>query len=151
MKIAIVGQQDFGKAVLEPFLRAATRSRVCFCAPEKEGAKPDVLKTTAQEKGIKVFQFSSLKSAEAAAAMRGLNAEIGIMAFVLQFAPQEFVKIPKRGTIQYHPRCCRSTAVLRPSTGPSCAATPGLGSRSSGRTTGSTKVRSSPKGDADQR
>jgi len=35
--------------------------------------------------------------------MRGLNAEIGIMAFVLQFAPQEFVKIPKRGTIQYHP------------------------------------------------
>ncbi len=25
------------------------------------------------------------------------------MAFVLQFAPQEFVKIPKHGTIQYHP------------------------------------------------
>jgi methionyl-tRNA formyltransferase len=57
----------------------------------------------AQEKGVKVFQFPSLKSAEAAAAMRGLNAEIGIMAFVLQFAPQEFVKIPKLGTIQYHP------------------------------------------------
>ncbi len=25
------------------------------------------------------------------------------MAFVLQFAPQDFVNIPKRGTIQYHP------------------------------------------------
>jgi methionyl-tRNA formyltransferase len=25
------------------------------------------------------------------------------MAFVLQFAPQEFVNIPKKGTIQYHP------------------------------------------------
>src|SRR6185312_7444671 len=25
------------------------------------------------------------------------------MAFVLQFVPQEFVKIPKHGTIQYHP------------------------------------------------
>ena len=25
------------------------------------------------------------------------------MAFVLQFAPQDFVKIPKHGTIQYHP------------------------------------------------
>jgi len=35
--------------------------------------------------------------------MRALNADIGIMAFVLQFAPQEFVKIPKKGTIQYHP------------------------------------------------
>ncbi|MCA3039459.1 MAG: methionyl-tRNA formyltransferase, partial [Rhodocyclaceae bacterium] len=29
--------------------------------------------------------------------------DIGIMAFVLQFAPQEFVNIPKHGTIQYHP------------------------------------------------
>ncbi|MDH5537219.1 MAG: formyltransferase family protein, partial [Betaproteobacteria bacterium] len=27
----------------------------------------------------------------------------GVMAFVLQFAPQEFVKVPKHGTIQYHP------------------------------------------------
>jgi methionyl-tRNA formyltransferase len=103
MKLAIIGQQDFGKAVLEAFLARGDEVAGVFCAPEKEGAKPDVLKTAAQEKGVKVFQFASLKSAEAAAAMRGLNAEIGIMAFVLQFAPQEFVKIPKRGTIQYHP------------------------------------------------
>jgi methionyl-tRNA formyltransferase len=103
MKVAIIGQQDFGKAVLEAFLARGDQVAGVFCAPEKEGAKADVLKTTAQEKGVKVFQFPSLKSAEAAAAMKGLNAEIGIMAFVLQFAPQEFVKIPKRGTIQYHP------------------------------------------------
>jgi methionyl-tRNA formyltransferase len=103
MKIAIIGQQDFGKAVLEAFLARGDELAGVFCAPEKEGAKADVLKVAAQEKGVKVFQFPSLKSAEAAAAMRGLNVEIGIMAFVLQFAPQEFVKIPKRGTIQYHP------------------------------------------------
>jgi methionyl-tRNA formyltransferase len=35
--------------------------------------------------------------------MKALDADIGIMAFVLQFAPQEFVNIPKHGTIQYHP------------------------------------------------
>jgi methionyl-tRNA formyltransferase len=35
--------------------------------------------------------------------MKKLNADIGIMAFVLQFAPQDFVNIPKKGTIQYHP------------------------------------------------
>jgi methionyl-tRNA formyltransferase len=35
--------------------------------------------------------------------MKKLDAELGIMAFVLQFAPQDFVNIPKRGTIQYHP------------------------------------------------
>jgi methionyl-tRNA formyltransferase len=103
MKIAIIGQQDFGKAVLEAFLARGDEVAGVFCAPEKEGAKADVLKVAAQEKGVKVFQFPSLKSPEAAAAMKGLNAEIGIMAFVLQFAPQEFVKIPKRGTIQYHP------------------------------------------------
>ena len=35
--------------------------------------------------------------------MRVLDVDIGLMAFVLQFAPQDFVKIPKHGTIQYHP------------------------------------------------
>src|SRR5712664_3823127 len=103
MKIAIVGQQDFGKAVLEAFLARGDEVVGVFCAPEKPGAKPDVLKTAAEEKGVKVFQFASLKSEEAKIAMKGLNAEIGIMAFVLQFAPQDFVKIPKHGTIQYHP------------------------------------------------
>jgi methionyl-tRNA formyltransferase len=103
MKIAIVGQQDFGKAVLEAFLARGDEVAGVFCAPEKPGAKPDVLKVAAQEKGVRVFQFPSLKGEEAKSAMQGLNAEIGIMAFVLQFAPQEFVNIPKHGTIQYHP------------------------------------------------
>ena len=35
--------------------------------------------------------------------MRALGADIGIMAFVLQFVPQAFVNIPKKGTIQYPP------------------------------------------------
>ena len=103
MKIAIIGQQDFGKAVLDAFLKRGDTVAGVFCAPEKPGARPDALKTAAQEKGVKLFQFASLKNPEAHAAMRELKADIGIMAFVLQFAPQEFVNIPKRGTIQYHP------------------------------------------------
>src|ERR1700752_3471821 len=103
MKIAIIGQQDFGRAVLEAFLARGDTVAGVFVAPEKEGAKPDPMKGAAQEKGLKVFQFASLKSPEAAQAMKDLGADIGIMAFVLQFAPQEFVKIPKHGTIQYHP------------------------------------------------
>ena len=102
-RIAIIGQQDFGKAVLEAFLARGDEVAGLFCAPEKPGAKADALKTAAQEKGVKVFQFASLKSEEAKSALRGLGAELGIMAFVLQFAPQDFVTIPKRGTIQYHP------------------------------------------------
>ena len=103
MKIAIIGQQDFGKAVLEAFLARGDQVSAVFCAPEKEGARPDALRVAAQEKGLKVHQFKSLKAPEAAQAMKAANAEIGIMAFVLQFAPQDFVKIPKHGTIQYHP------------------------------------------------
>ena len=35
--------------------------------------------------------------------MKDAAADIGIMAFVTQFAPQEFVSIPRYGTIQFHP------------------------------------------------
>ncbi len=104
MKIAIIGQQDFGKAVLEAFLARGDTVAGVFVAPEKEGAKPDPMKVAAVEKGLKVFQLPSLKTPEAAQAMMAdLDADIGIMAFVLQFAPQDFVNIPKHGTIQYHP------------------------------------------------
>jgi methionyl-tRNA formyltransferase len=103
MRVAIVGQQDFGKAVLEAFLKRGDEVAGVFCAPEKAGARLDALTAAAQEKNIKVFQFAALKSDEAKAALRALNVEIGIMAFVLQFAPQDFVRIPKHGTIQYHP------------------------------------------------
>jgi methionyl-tRNA formyltransferase len=103
MRVAIIGQQDFGKSVLEAFLARGDEVAGVFCAPEKEGAKPDPLRLAAQEKGLKTFQLPSLKGPDAVAAMKELNADIGIMAFVLQFAPQDFVSVPKHGTIQYHP------------------------------------------------
>jgi len=103
MKLAIVGQQDFGKAVLEAFLARGDAVAGVFCAPEKEGARPDPLKVAAQERGVPVYQFASLKSEDARATLRGLDVDLGIMAYVLQFAPQDFVNIPRLGTIQYHP------------------------------------------------
>ena len=103
MRIAIIGQQDFGKEVLEAFLRRGDEVAAVFCAPEKAGFKPDALRVAAQEQDLKLFQFESLRLPKATQAMQDANAEIGIMAFVLQFAPQEFVNIPRHGTIQYHP------------------------------------------------
>src|SRR4029079_11850681 len=99
----LIGQQDFGKAVLEAFLARGDTVAAVFCAPEKEGAKADPMRVAAQEKGLKVYQLANLKGPEAVQAMKDAKADIGIMAFVLQFAPQEFVNIPKHGTIQYHP------------------------------------------------
>jgi methionyl-tRNA formyltransferase len=103
MRIAIIGQQDYGKAVLEVFVARGDDVAGVFVAPDKEGARPDPLKVAALEKGLKVFQFPSYRKPEAQDALRALNVDIGIMAYVLLFAPQEFVKIPRLGTIQYHP------------------------------------------------
>jgi len=103
MKIAIIGQQDFGKGVLEAFLARKDEVAGVFCAPEKPGAKADPLRAAAEEKGLRVFQFKALRDAEAHEALKSLKADIAIMAYVLQFAPDSLVKIPRLGTIQYHP------------------------------------------------
>lgn len=103
MKIAIIGQQDFGKAVLDAFLARGDEVAGVFCAPEKPGAKADPLRAAAQENGLKVFQFKSLREPQAHEALKSLKADLGIMAYVLQFAPGSLTRIPRLGTIQYHP------------------------------------------------
>lgn len=103
MKIAFIGHHDFGKAALEAFIARGDVVAGVFCAPEAAGAKPDPVRETAQAGGIPLFQFASLRKPEAELAMRGLDADIGVMAYVLQFAPQTFVNIPRHGTVQYHP------------------------------------------------
>ncbi len=103
MRIAIIGQQAFGQSVLEAFLARSDTVAGVFCAPEKPGAKPDPLRQAAQQRGLRVLQLPTLRDAAAAAALRELDVDLAVMAYVLQFAPQEFVNIPRYGTIQYHP------------------------------------------------
>lgn len=103
MRIAIVGQQAFGKAALDAFLERGDEIAGVFAAPEAPGARPDPLRLGATERGLKTFQFKSLGSPEALAALRDLKVELGVMAYVTQFAPQAFVTIPKHGMIQFHP------------------------------------------------
>jgi methionyl-tRNA formyltransferase len=103
MRIAIIGQQKFGKAVLDAFSDRGDTVAGVFCAPEKPGSAPDPLRLAAEERGIRLFQLPSLKAPEPTQALRDLNVEIGIMAYVLQFAPEEFTAIPRHGMIQFHP------------------------------------------------
>jgi methionyl-tRNA formyltransferase len=103
MRIAIIGQQEFGKAVLEKFLDRGDTVAGVFVAPEKPHARPDPLRVFAQEQGVKIFQFPSYRKADAQEALRALNVDLGVMAYVLLFAPQDFIRIPRHGTIQYHP------------------------------------------------
>lgn len=103
MRIVIVGQQAFGQAALEAFLERGDDVTAVFAAPEAAGARPDPLRQAASERGIKTFQFKSLGSPEATAALKEADVELGVMAYVTQFAPQSFVNIPKHGMIQFHP------------------------------------------------
>jgi methionyl-tRNA formyltransferase len=103
MRVAIIGQQAFGQSVFEAFRSRGDEVAGVFCAPEKPGAKPDPLLVAASEAGVRVFQLTSLKTPQAEQALRALDVDLAVMAYVLQFAPQSFVNIPRHGTIQYHP------------------------------------------------
>jgi methionyl-tRNA formyltransferase len=103
MRIAIIGQQKFGKAVLDAFSDRGDTVAGVFSAPEKPGSAPDPLRVAAEERGLRLFQLPSLKGGEATQALRALDVDLGIMAYVLQFAPEEFTAIPRQGMIQFHP------------------------------------------------
>ena len=104
MRVALIGSADFGKAALEAFLDRGDEVVAVFCPPDNpKSTKPEVLKEAAIARGLIPLQFASLKGPEAAQAMIDSKADICVMAYVLQFVPQELCKIPKHGTIQYHP------------------------------------------------
>ena len=103
MRIVIVGQQAFGKAVLEAFIARGDEVAGVFAAPERPGARPDPLVAAAQERGLTVHRFPRYSSEEAKSALADLKADLGVMAYVLLFAPPEFCAIPKHGMIQFHP------------------------------------------------
>jgi methionyl-tRNA formyltransferase len=103
VRIVIVGQQAFGKAVLEGFMARGEEIAGVFAAPERPGSRPDPLVVAAEEKKLPVFRFPKYSDPEAQNALRELNADIGVMAYVLLFAPPEFCAIPKHGMIQFHP------------------------------------------------
>jgi len=103
MRLALIGQQAFGRAALDAFRERGDTVAGVFVAPEKPGSKADPLRARAEELGVPVFQFQRYGSEEALGTVRRLAVDIGVMAYVTQFVPQSFVKIPKHGTIQFHP------------------------------------------------
>src|SRR5579863_1170153 len=103
MRIVIVGQQAFGKAVLDAFMQRGDEIAGVFAAPERPGARPDALVAAAEENSLPVFRFPKYSSPEALKALADLDADLGVMAYVLIFAPPEFCAVPRHGMIQFHP------------------------------------------------
>src|SRR4029077_3546491 len=96
-------QRDFGKAAMDAFLKRGDTVAGVFCAPEKPGEAPDPLRLGAEQLGIPVYALPSLRVEEARQALQALNVDLAVLAYVLQFVPQDFATIPRHGTIQFHP------------------------------------------------
>jgi methionyl-tRNA formyltransferase len=104
MRIVVHGQQAFGKSVLEALLKRGENVVAVYCGPEKEGQKMDPLKEFTLSQGLPVHQPKSYKTKpEVWEEFRALKPDLCVMAYVTLFVPEEFLKIPTHGTIQYHP------------------------------------------------
>ena len=103
MRIVVHGQQAFGKAVLEALIKRGEDVIAVYVAPEKEGAKADPLKEAALAAKLPVYQPASYRKPEVWEEFRALKPDLQVMAFVTLFVPEEFLNIPTRGSIQYHP------------------------------------------------
>ena len=103
MRIVVHGQQAFGKAVLEALLKRGENVVGVYVAPEKPGQKADPLKEAAVAAKLPIYQPESYRKPEVAEQFKGLNPDLQVMAFVTLFVPEEFLNIPTKGSIQYHP------------------------------------------------
>lgn len=103
MRIIVNGQQAFGRSVLEALLERGEDVVGVFTGADSEGSPPDPLKACAVERGIPVFQPKSFRRPKVWEQMRELKPDLGVMAYVTLFVPEEALNIPGLGTIQYHP------------------------------------------------
>ncbi len=103
MRIVVHGQQAFGKAVLEALLKRGENVVAVYVAPEKPGQKTDPLMEAALAAKLPVYQPASYRKPEVWEEFRALKPDLQVMAFVTLFVPEDFLKIPTHGSIQYHP------------------------------------------------
>lgn len=104
MRIALIGQAAFGKAVLEAIAAAGTDEVVgVFAPPDQDGRQRDPIADAADTLGTPLFQFRRMRDEAAISQFKALRPDLCVMAFVTDFVPMEMIDNPALGTIQYHP------------------------------------------------
>ena len=103
MKIALIGQSAFGKAVLEALASRDEYDVVgVFAAPDRRRSR-EPLAATAESIGLPVWQFNRMRDKECIDVFQSLNADLCVMAYVTDIVPNEIIEASSLGTIQYHP------------------------------------------------
>ena len=103
MKIALIGQSAFGKAVLEALADREEHDIVgVFAAPDRR-LRREPLATAAEASDIPVWQFKRMRDQQCVDVFQSLDTDLCVMAYVTDIVPNEIIDAPSKGTIQYHP------------------------------------------------
>ncbi|MEO0329703.1 MAG: methionyl-tRNA formyltransferase [Pseudomonadota bacterium] len=104
LRIIVMGQQAFGKDVLEKIISAGKDKVIAvYCEPDREGKPVDPIKVAAQEHGVPVFQPAHFKEQATIDQLAAHEADLMIMAFVNVFVPEAARDTPRLGSICFHP------------------------------------------------
>uniref|UniRef100_A0A8D3E3S7 10-formyltetrahydrofolate dehydrogenase n=1 Tax=Scophthalmus maximus TaxID=52904 RepID=A0A8D3E3S7_SCOMX len=107
LKLAIIGQSQFGQEVYSSLRKQGHRVVGVFTVPDKDG-KADPLAVVAEKDGTPVFKFPRWRVKgkpipEVVEAYKAVGAELNVMPFCSQFIPMNIIDNPRHGSIIYHP------------------------------------------------
>ncbi len=103
MRIILVGQAAFAEKTLENLVGKGEKVVAVYCPLDPPNGRFDPVKQKAIELGIRVRQHASFKTSEVCDEFVGLNADLAILAFVTQIVPPQVFRVPKLGSICFHP------------------------------------------------
>lgn len=102
LRVALMGQDAFGKAVLER-LRSDGVTVSAVSAPEPANGRVDPLWAEGERDGLPLVPTTALKTAEGLEQWEQAGIDLCVMAFVTVYLPHAVFGVPTLGTIQYHP------------------------------------------------
>ena len=104
MRLIVMGQQAFGKDVLEKIIQKGVDEVVAvYCEPDKEGRPVDPIKEFAIENKISVIQPVHFRDKDTLQKLASYKADLMVMAFVNIFVPELARNTPELGSICFHP------------------------------------------------
>ena len=106
MKIALIGQSAFGKAVLEALNSREEHEIVGVFAAPDGARRREALAVAAEDMGLPVWQFKRMRDQECIDVFRSLDADLCVMAYVTDIVPNEIIDAPSRGRSSTIPLCC---------------------------------------------
>jgi methionyl-tRNA formyltransferase len=121
MRLIFAGTPAFAAAALDALAEAGHDIALVLTQPDRPAGRgmkltPSAVKQAAQARGLPVFQPTSLKPAEAQAALRAVAADVLVVAAYGLILPQAVLDIPKQRLPQ-HP-CLAAAALARRGTDP---------------------------------